>query len=137
MKKKIKFLSKIENINIVEKLVDEISVQENLSSEIYGNLLVSMVESVNNAIIHGNKLDESKEVIINYGLSDGYFWFDVKDQGNGFNFKNLPDPTLPENLEKPHGRGIFLISHLVDKIEFKEKGTKVCLKIKIKTNHLN
>lgn len=131
MKEEIKFQSKIENINIVEKLVDEISASQNLSSEIYGNLLVAMVEAVNNAIIHGNKLDESKEVVVNYGLEDGYFWFNVKDQGPGFDFNSLPDPTLPENIEKPHGRGIFLMSHLVDEIKFEDNGTKVCLKIKI------
>ncbi len=131
MKEEIRFQSKIENINIVEKLVDEVSAKQNLSSEIYGNLLVAMVEAVNNAIIHGNKLDESKEVILNYGIEEGYFWFKVKDQGNGFDFNKLPDPTSPENIEKPHGRGIFLMSHLVDEISFEENGTKVCLKIKI------
>lgn len=131
MKEEIKFQSKIENINIVEKLVDEVSAKQNLSSEIYGNLLVAMVEAVNNAIIHGNKLDETKEVILNYGIEDNYFWFNIKDQGNGFDFKNLPDPTSPENIEKPHGRGIFLMSHLVDEITFEENGSKVCLKIKI------
>jgi serine/threonine-protein kinase RsbW len=131
MKEEIKFQSKIENINIVEKLVDDLSATQNLSSEIYGNLLVAMVEAVNNAIIHGNKLDESKEVTVNYGLEDGYFWFSVKDQGPGFDFNSLPDPTSPENIEKPHGRGIFLMSHLVDEIKFEDNGTKVCLRIKI------
>ncbi len=131
MKEEIKFQSKIENINIVEKLVDDLSATQNLSSEIYGNLLVAMVEAVNNAIIHGNKLDESKEVIVNYGLEEGYFWFSVKDQGHGFDFNSLPDPTSPENIEKPHGRGIFLMSHLVDEIKFEDNGTKVCLRIKI------
>jgi len=131
MKEIIKFQSKIENINIVEKLVDEVSAKEKLSSEIYGNLLVAMVEAVNNAIIHGNKLDETKEVVVNYGIENGYFWFNVKDQGVGFNYNKLPDPTSAENIEKPHGRGIFLMSHLVDEIKFEENGTKVCLKIKI------
>lgn len=131
MKEEIRFKSKIENINIVEKLVDDISAQQHLSSEIFGNLLVTMVEAVNNAIIHGNKLDETKEVVVNYGIDKGFFWFNVKDQGPGFNFYKLPDPTLPENIEKPHGRGIFLMTHLVDEIKFEDNGTKVCLRIKI------
>jgi serine/threonine-protein kinase RsbW len=131
MKAEIRFQSKTENINIVEKLVDDISAQQNLSSEIYGNLLVAMVEAVNNAIIHGNKLDETKEVVVTYGIDDGSFWFHVKDQGTGFDYNKLPDPTLPENIEKPHGRGIFLMSHLVDEINFEDNGTKVCLRIKI------
>jgi serine/threonine-protein kinase RsbW len=60
MKNKIQFPSKIENISIIERLVDELTQQYQINSEIYGNMLVSMVEAVNNAIIHGNKLDEKK-----------------------------------------------------------------------------
>ncbi len=134
MKNSIQFPSKIENINIVEKLVDELTQQHQINSEVYGNMLVSMVEAVNNAIIHGNKLDETKSVFIDYGLDDGTFWFTVKDEGHGFDFKNIPDPTSSENLEKPHGRGIFLIKHLVDELTFKDKGSKICIKINIHPN---
>jgi serine/threonine-protein kinase RsbW len=131
MKNQIQFASKIENINIIERLVDEITQQFNINSEIYGNMLVSMVEAVNNAIIHGNKLDETKKVFVEYEINNGEFSFSIKDEGNGFNYQNLPDPTLPENLEKPHGRGIFLISHLVDELRFEDNGSKICVKIKI------
>jgi serine/threonine-protein kinase RsbW len=128
MKSELRFPSKIENINLVERLIDEISASCNLSSEIYGNLLVAMVEAVNNAIIHGNKLDESKEVHIWYEIDSHNIIFEVKDQGPGFNFNHLPDPTLPENLEKPHGRGIFLMKHLVDEMQFSDNGARVKLK---------
>ncbi len=131
MKNQIQFASKIENINIIERLVDELTQQFNINSEIYGNMLVSMVEAVNNAIIHGNKLDESKKVLVEYEINNGELSFSVKDEGNGFNYHNIPDPTLPENLEKPHGRGIFLISHLVDELRFEDNGSKICVKIKI------
>ncbi|MCX7861437.1 MAG: ATP-binding protein [Bacteroidales bacterium] len=131
MKNQIQFASKIENINIIERLVDEITQQFNINSEIYGNMLVSMVEAVNNAIIHGNKLDETKSVLVEYEINNGEFCFSVKDEGKGFNYQNIPDPTLPENLEKPHGRGIFLISHLVDELRFEDNGSKICVKIKI------
>lgn len=128
MKSELRFPSKIENINLVERLIDEISASCNLSSEIYGNLLVAMVEAVNNAIIHGNKLDESKEVNIWYEIDNHNIVFEIKDQGPGFDFNNLPDPTLPENLEKPHGRGIFLMKHLVDEMQFSDNGARVRLK---------
>ena len=131
MKNNIQFPSKTENINIVEKLVDELTQQHQINSEIYGNMLVSMVEAVNNAIIHGNKLDETKSVFIDYGLDNDMFWFCVKDEGKGFDFSNIPDPTSTENIEKPHGRGIFLIQHLVDELKFEDKGSKICIKIKI------
>jgi serine/threonine-protein kinase RsbW len=48
--------------------------------------------------------------------------FIVKDEGRGFNYENLPDPTAPENLEKIGGRGIFLMKHLSDEVQFKEQG---------------
>ncbi len=131
MKNNIQFPSKIENISIIERLVVELTQQNQIHSEIYGNMLVSMVEAVNNAIIHGNKLDESKSVKVEYELNDNLFTFSVKDDGDGFDFKNLPDPTAPENLEKPHGRGIFLISHLVDELHFEDNGSKLCVKINV------
>lgn len=134
MKNNIQFPSKIENISIIERLVDELTQQNQINSEIYGNMLVSMVEAVNNAIIHGNKLDESKSVKVEYELNDNLFAFSVKDDGKGFDYKNLPDPTAPENIEKPHGRGIFLISHLVDEIHFEDNGSKLCCKINIHSN---
>ena len=51
--------------------------------------------------------------------------FVVKDEGKGFNYEQLPDPTSPENLEKPGGRGIFLMKHLSDEVQFKENGRVV------------
>lgn len=134
MKNNIQFPSKIENISIIERLVDELTQQYQINSEIYGNMLVSMVEAVNNAIIHGNKLDESKSVKVEYEIENGVFTFSIKDEGNGFDYKSLPDPTAPENIEKPHGRGIFLISHLVDELSFEDNGSKLCVKININPN---
>jgi len=132
MKNNIQFPSKIENISIIERLVDELTQQYQINSEIYGNMLVSMVEAVNNAIIHGNKLDETKTVKVEYEFENDAFSFSIKDEGSGFDYKNLPDPTAPENIEKPHGRGIFLISHLVDELHFEDNGSKLCVKINIK-----
>jgi serine/threonine-protein kinase RsbW len=51
--------------------------------------------------------------------------FTVKDEGQGFNYDNLPDPTAPENIEKPGGRGIFLMKHLSDEVSFRNNGTEV------------
>jgi len=70
-------------------------------------------------------------VEVEYEIENGIFTFSIKDEGNGFDYKKLPDPTTPENIEKPHGRGIFLISHLVDELSFEDNGSKLCVKIKI------
>lgn len=125
MKTEISFTSKMENINIIEKVVDELSAQYKFGAEIFGNILVASVEAVNNAIIHGNKIDESKNVHIRIEKGESTLTISVKDEGDGFDFNNIPDPTTPENIEKPHGRGIFLIKHLTDKMTFNHNGTEV------------
>jgi serine/threonine-protein kinase RsbW len=119
------FKSEIKNINLVERLIDDISAKYQLHSDIYGKLLLAVVEGVNNAIVHGNKLESDKDVVLQYEITDKIIQFIISDDGSGFNYKNLPDPTKPENIEKTHGRGIFLMNHLADEIEFNEKGNEV------------
>jgi serine/threonine-protein kinase RsbW len=122
---KMVFKSEIRNINLVERLIDDISAKYELHSDIYGKLLLAVVEGVNNAIVHGNKLEKDKDVVLQYEISDKDIQFIIGDNGTGFNYHNLPDPTQPENLEKSHGRGIFLMKHLADEVEFNEKGNEV------------
>ncbi len=119
---KIVFKSDIRNINLVEKLIDEISSTYGIHEEVYGKILLAVVEGVNNSIVHGNKLDKDKEVTLQYFIDDKKAEFTIIDEGNGFDYKNVPDPTIPENIEKSHGRGIFLMNHLADAIEFIENG---------------
>jgi len=68
MKKTMKIASKIENLREVEKVVDEIAAKYSLKNELYGNILIAFLEAVNNAIVHGNKQNEEKEVVINISL---------------------------------------------------------------------
>lgn len=131
MKTELNFASKIENISCVEKLVDDISAKYNLDSDLYGNMLVAIVEAVNNAILHGNKLNENKKVNLNLNIEDCNLTIRIKDEGNGFDFNSIADPTLPENIEKPHGRGIFLMNHLADGVKYFDNGTGVELNFKI------
>ncbi|MCW3807001.1 ATP-binding protein [Plebeiibacterium marinum] len=124
---KIVIDSDVKNISLVEKLIDEISNQYNLHSDVYGKLLLAVVEGVNNAIVHGNKLNLDKKVQIEYCITKEAVEFIICDEGKGFDYTAIPDPTLPENIEKTHGRGIFLMNHLADEIEFEENGSKVKL----------
>ncbi|MBZ4676269.1 MAG: ATP-binding protein [Anaerophaga sp.] len=119
------FKSEIKNINLVERLIDDISAKYQLHSDIYGKLLLAVVEGVNNAIVHGNKLESDKDVILQYQITDKDIQFVITDSGSGFDYWNLPDPTKPENIEKTHGRGIFLMKHLADDVQFNEKGNEV------------
>ncbi len=119
---KIEFSSVTKNINIIEKLIDDLSAEYGLHSDIYGKLLLAVVEGVNNAIVHGNKLDKNKIVSVEYSICEDKVEFTIMDEGLGFDYTNIPDPTKPENLEKTHGRGIFLMHHLADRIEFENDG---------------
>ena len=124
--------STAENIVLVEKLVDDVCDLFDIKEEIYGHILVALTEAVNNAIQHGNKANSNSNIEVTFKvIKNETLFFTVKDQGPGFDFSNLPDPTDPQNLEKPTGRGIFLMRHLCDNVSFEEKGTKVILEFKL------
>jgi serine/threonine-protein kinase RsbW len=132
MEKKYEIKSKIENLRKVEKLVDDISAEYNISSDIYGNILIAALEAANNAILHGNKLDENKLVNIIVNKDEKTLKIRVDDEGDGFDYKNIPDPTAPENIENINGRGIFLMEKLSDGMEFSRNGATVVLAFNLK-----
>lgn len=131
--KSIKFASKPENIAIVEKFVDDLRNEVNIGDDVYGNILISLTEAANNAMLHGNKGNEKKQVEIQYGVDDRgkNLSFIIKDQGPGFDYNGLPDPTAPENLERTSGRGVFLMMQLADMVVFSDKGATVEMSFKI------
>jgi serine/threonine-protein kinase RsbW len=121
----IEIKSSLKNMSEVESLIDDVCESFELDEDNYGNVLIAVTEAVNNAIMHGNRNDENKLVSINASLIDGKVVFVIQDEGLGFNFDNLPDPTAPENIEKPDGRGIFLMKNLSDQVVFDLNGSKV------------
>ena len=97
------------------------------------NILIAFTEAVNNAIYHGNKKNPEKKVIITLEKNTQHFIIYVKDEGVGFVESNIPDPTLPENLLKQSGRGVFLIRKLTDEMEIDStsNGTEVKMGFKL------
>ena len=116
-----------ENIRIVESFIDNAKDKYKINDDIYGNIMIAVTESVNNAIKHGNKGRKDKNVELSLWFDDSSLKFVIRDQGLGFDFKNLPDPTMPENIDKPGGRGIYLMKHLCDEVFFEHNGTQVTL----------
>jgi serine/threonine-protein kinase RsbW len=134
MHKELKIGSAISNLRIVEKVIDEISTELGMKEEVYGKILVSAMEAVNNAIVHGNKADTKRYVKIEFLYKKRDLFISVEDEGSGFKPQEIPDPTKPENIENITGRGVFLMSKLADSIEFNEKGNRVTMSFKdIKT----
>ena len=115
-----------ENIHKVEDLIENIRDEFQFKDDVYGNVMIATTEAVNNSIIHGNKSDSTKTVTVRIIATNPYrLKIEVEDQGTGFDYVNLKDPTAPENLENPGGRGVFLMSHLCDELNFADEGRKV------------
>lgn len=127
MIKKLRIESRISAIRAVEKAIDEATSELDVSQDCYGKILVSTLEAVNNAIIHGNKLNPQKFVDIEIFHEKNLFKIKICDQGSGFSPEKVPDPTIPENIQELNGRGVFLMSRLADRIEYNNIGNEVTM----------
>ncbi len=79
---------------------------------------LALEEALTNAFRHGNKCDPSKRIVIRYKVTDERIVIEVCDEGNGFSLSNVPDPTLPQYINRPHGRGIMLMKAYLDEVTF-------------------
>lgn len=127
MYKKLKIESKIISLRIVENTIEEITNEIGIAQENYGKILVSTLEAVNNAILHGNDSIPDKIVDIVITFKNNDLKIKVSDEGPGFIPDKIPDPTVPENIESLNGRGIFLMSKLADEIKYSKKGNAVTM----------
>ncbi|HQQ94039.1 MAG TPA: ATP-binding protein [Bacteroidia bacterium] len=127
----LKISSDINNLRLVEKLIEDVCDVYNVPEDAYGNMLIALTEAVNNAIHHGNKDNPEKSVKIGFESENNKLIFSVSDEGEGFDYLGLPDPTDPSNLDKPNGRGVFLMKHLADFIQFEKNGSRVLIGFKM------
>jgi serine/threonine-protein kinase RsbW len=124
-KRTFEFASAIENINIVEKFVDEICDEYHISNTFFGNILVSITEAVKNAIIFGNDSNPDKKVIVKFEANPAYLSFTVIDQGKGFDFSEITVPVKENISGYNRQRGLFLIQKLSDIVKFYNHGSKI------------
>jgi len=116
---------------MVEPFVQDLCTELNVSGDKYCNILISMTEAVNNAIRHGNNLDETKYVLVKSGIQQRELFFVISDEGAGFDPSAIDDPTKEENLCKCGGRGVFLIRQLADRVDFLDNGSTIKLAFQI------
>lgn len=119
--------SELNNIREVEDFIEKTIEQFKLSEDLKGKVTLSIIEAVNNSILYGNKQDSQKLVKLAAFKGRQKAIFIVEDEGEGFDFKNIPDPTTPENIEKATGRGLYLMTHLTDELLFAKNGAKVIM----------
>ena len=130
MYKKISIGSIVGNLRVVENAIDETTATIGISQDNYGKILVCTMEAVNNAILHGNRSNPEKIVEVELSFENNSLQIKVTDEGTGFRPEKVPDPTTPENIEELNGRGIYLMSHLADLIEYSKKGNSVKMTFK-------
>jgi len=124
--------SDINELSIVESFLDRIQSDLNLSETVYANIIITVTEAVNNAIVHGNKCNRKKKVHLTAKLNNPYsISFFIKDDGEGFDVSKIKDPTLMENIFSENGRGVFVMKHLSDELIYHENGTLLELKFNI------
>ena len=97
----------------------------------FNRIFLGISEAVNNAIMHGNKMNPDKNVFIKMNLQGNTMLIEVEDEGCGFNDLHLFDPTNRENIKREHGRGIYILSKLADDLSFKDNGRKVFIQFTI------
>ncbi len=86
---------------------------------------LAIEEALNNAIRHGNAMDPNKTAELVYEVTDDNVDIRISDEGPGFDYKQVPDPTLDENLDKPTGRGLMLMRAYMDVVEYNDKGNEL------------
>ena len=122
--------SKLSSICRVEDYLKVIFNLENLPEDRFGDVLITLTEAVNNAIIHGNMMDEDKTVKIWHNYNKGLLTIIVEDEGIGFDPQSIPDPTHSEHIEECGGRGVRIMEALSDSICFHNNGS--CIKLGFK-----
>lgn len=121
----IKYLGKVDNF--LKSLFKDWEINDKLYNPVY--LCVS--EAVTNSIIHGNKNDINKTIIIEIISEGDFLKFTIIDEGSGFNFNQIPDPTTSINVKKEKGRGLYIIKSITDDIQFKNNGSVIEFKIRL------
>lgn len=123
----IKILSSVKNIRKVSSRIVNLLQDRGVTKDCIFDIRLCIEEATLNAIEHGNKMNESLSVDVTFSIDDEKIEVSVTDEGAGFSHKKLPDPTKDNNILRSHGRGVFLVYKLMDKVEYSDKGNKVNL----------
>ena len=133
-KKQIKITSEKINLGKVESFLTKIFDLFEINKDLFYKVLICVNEAVINSIVHGNKNETGKIILIQTFCTKNFLCFRITDEGEGFNYKNLPDPTTKSNLHCETGRGLFIIKSISEEINFRKNGKIIEFKIKINGN---
>jgi serine/threonine-protein kinase RsbW len=89
------------------------------------DIKLAVEEAIINAMKHGNKFNEGLHVIVDFAYDAGKVCIAIQDEGKGYDYQAVPDPTIEENILRGHGRGVFLIRKLMDEVRFNNSGNRI------------
>lgn len=124
----LQYLSYYEEIDSAAAAILRDMDELGYSDDIIRKMKLSLTELMANAICHGNGEDHSKKVSVGHLVRRKEVLVAIMDEGEGFDPTSVPDPTLPENIVKDHGRGIYIVSNYVDELNYNKKGNRVLLR---------
>lgn len=101
------------------------------SDEIFFDFKLMLSEILANALIHGNRKDPDKHIFVFPEIRAGMVRITVEDEGAGFDYDSVEDPSSPANISRASGRGIFLVRSLSDRVYFNERGNSITFEKKI------
>lgn len=127
----LQLASNLESIAQIEPFLHHVCQAYAIEPGRFGDMLVTLTEAVSNAIRHGNRLDTSKKVNVLYHRKDKTLAFQISDEGDGFDYLSIPDPTAPERRMECGGRGVFIMKHLSDDLYFHDGGRTVEIRFHI------
>lgn len=119
------------DLQAIEQVVEELAEYCELAGfdpeRLRLNFRVGLTEALSNAMLYGNCRDPDKCVRVEARCAPEIITIRVTDEGAGFDPDGVPDPTLPRNLLREGGRGIFLIRKLMDHVEFNDQGNSITM----------
>lgn len=127
----LRLTSTPQSVSAVLNYMESVSKKCCLSPDQHFDVVTCVTEAVNNAIIHGNSLDAQKTVKVQVKQKLNLLAIHVSDEGTGFDFNNIPDPTSPECIEKIGGRGVFLMKQLSHRLAFRNNGATVEMQFRL------
>ena len=126
MQSTIRIPSQVDLVHAVSfQIVETVALATSLRARGKLGVRLAVEELLTNAIIHGNRCDETKHIDIELHLDKDEMRITFTDEGEGFDVHALPDPTDPENIFKEHGRGIFLARFYMDELTYNDTGNSV------------
>jgi serine/threonine-protein kinase RsbW len=131
---KLELKSRITYVDLVHELTEDLARRARFAKSAALDVALAVREAFINAVKHGNGMDESKKVEVEFERNESWFRVRVRDEGRGFDWNHTADPRAEENLDRPSGRGIFFMKNFVDEVSFHRrpgKGTEVLLEKRI------